>query len=440
MFVIFLHIILFEFHMRITLVNKTDTMGGAAIAGFRLLNALFNSDIKVRMLVMRKFSTNTLVESIVNSKMKDYSSKFKLIKEKAFLYRHIEDKNKIFEFSLPNSGFNICNNFLIESAEIIHLHWINNGFISLKGLKQIVATRKPIVWTLHDMWAFTGGCHYSGECINFKTGCGNCKYLKNKGNKDISNKIFAKKLDILKNANITFVTCSNWLGEIAKTSPITEGHEVLSIPNAINTNIYEPLDKKNVREKLNLPQDKKLILFGAMNTNDKRKGFSYLAEALSHLKQFNDINSEEIELLVFGKANPETFKDIPFKVNYLSTLNNDNQLAYAYNAADIFVLPSLEDNLPNTIMESMSCGIPVAAFNTGGIPEMVDNKINGYIAEYKNAQDLANGIKWILYNTNYQSLSSQSREKVLNNYKMSIVAEKYNQVYKKIYVKKRNNQ
>lgn len=440
MFIIFLHINLLRFLMRITLVNKTDTMGGAAIAGFRLLNALFSSDINVRMLVMRKFSTNTLVESVVNSKLKDYASKFKLIKEKAFLYRHIKDKNKIFEFSLPNSGFDICNNYLIKSSQIIHLHWINNGFISIKGLKKIVATGKPIVWTLHDMWAFTGGCHYSGDCINYKSACGNCQYLKNKGNSDISKKIFAKKLEILANANITFVTCSNWLAEIAKTSPITHGHEVLSIPNPINTNIYEPLDKKIVREKLNLPQDKKLILFGAMNNNDKRKGFKYLVEALNHLKQFEDIDTANIELLVFGKANPESFKDIPFKVNYLSTLSNDNQLAYAYNAADIFVLPSLEDNLPNTVMESMSCGVPVAAFNTGGIPEMVDNKINGYIAEYKNSQDLANGIKWVLFNEKYLSLASQSREKVMKNYRMPVVAEKYNQVYKKIYVRKTNSQ
>jgi glycosyltransferase involved in cell wall biosynthesis len=340
-----------------------------------------------------------------------------------------------FAFSTACIGEDISKNKLVMEADIIHLHWVNQGFISLNGIEKLLKLNKPVVWTLHDMWAFTGGCHYSNNCNHFMKECGNCHFLKNPSSKDISHKIWMRKNEIFKKyKNITFVACSYWLQGIAKTSSLLQNFRIESIPNPINTEIFKPGVYENIVQKLNLALCKKYILFGAANVSDKRKGLQYFIDALNILKDKYPEIVYKVELIIFGKNKDinTIFNNSPFRINNIGQLNTQEEIAEVYSVANVFVLPSIEDNLPNTIMEALASGTAVVAFNTGGIPEMIDEGLNGFIAEYKSSQSLANKIYKILFESDNQSLSSYAREKVINNYNEKLISTKYFNLYKEI--------
>jgi len=287
---------------------------------------------------------------------------------------------------------------------------------------------KPIVWTFHDMWAFTGGCHYVGDCKKFLAECGNCPALKLSSEKDISNKIFNHKRSIFKKLNLTIVTTSRWLASEASRSKLLEVKRVHIIPTPIDSQKYRPIDRNLARERLRLSSGRKIILFGAMNLNDERKGFHYLIEALKVIKTLS--GNSEIELAVFGKLDEGNISRIPFKVNQLGQLKTEDEIVAAYNSADVFVAPSLEDNLPNTIMESMACGTPVVAFGIGGISDMVDNGKNGILTKLKSVEELAGGILKIISDDDLQGkMSIASREKILNAFDQASVVRKYKELY-----------
>jgi glycosyltransferase involved in cell wall biosynthesis len=413
--------------MKVALVNTSDTIGGAAVACNRLLHALNSQHVQVNLLVQKKQSNSLLVNSTTNSYFKSKLNFYRFAYERLLFSLKEKSKEVRFAFSLANTGEDISNNTLIKQSDIIHLHWINFGFLSLNSLRKLFALNKPVVWTLHDMWSFTGGCHYCGDCNAYKTECKNCPFLKHPYKNDISNIIWNKKLKLYNNKNITIVTCSKWLAEVARNSSLLKNFRIESIPNPIDISIYQPFGKEALRNSMNLVNNKKYILFGSMNIEDKRKGFYYLSQALEILHQRHPELHEIIELIVFGKSNQSVFSKLPYKTNDLGMLKDENKIVQAYNAADLFILPSLEDNLPNTIMESLSCGTPVVAFNTGGIPEMIDHKSNGYLTDYKNAEDLANGIYWTLFQS--ENADINARKKVLESYTYEIVAEKYKQLY-----------
>ncbi len=417
--------------MKIVLVNTTDTKGGAAVACGRLLNALNNNNISAKLLVKDKFSSNGQVIATRNTQLKKFVGFLRFVTERIIFAIYEKSKAYRFAFSLANTGEDISRHPLIKEADIIHLHWINFGFLSLKSLKKLIALEKPIVWTMHDMWSFTGGCHYSGDCNNFATKCSNCVYLKNRGENDLSNKIFGKKLNLFKNANISFVGCSRWLKQTAEQSKIINKHHITNIPNPIDTKLFSPDDKNKWRKHFNLPLDKKLILFGAANINDKRKGYSHLVSALDDLKNGHPSTLNRYELVVFGKAKDLNI-NLPYKVHQLPYISEPEEIAGIYNSADVFVLPSLEDNLPNTIMEALACGVPVVAFNVGGIPEMIKHRITGYISSFKSATNLANGIYFVLHNDEYEQLSENARKFVLENYSEHKIAEQYFTLYQEV--------
>lgn len=343
------------------------------------------------------------------------------------------NKNKIkadlFKFSLANTGVSISNHSLIQSADIIHIHWTQQGFLSLKELKNLQRLGKPVIWTLHDMWAFTGGCHYSEGCLKYKNECGKCPMLKDPKIKDLSSKVWNRK----KNAyqNIHFITCSKWLAGVAKSSSLLFNSSISPIANPIDTEIFKPLSTTyNVK---NISTNKKLILFGAMNLQDERKGYRYFLESLLIIKSKYPELSKDIELLTFGKAKKGEENNLPFKINYCGFLSDPNEIAKVYGMASAFVLPSLEDNLPNTVMESMACGTPVIAFKAGGIPEMVLHEKNGYLSEYKSAQDLAEGINWVLENPErYKAITEEARKYVLTNYTFEIIGKKHQHYYEEL--------
>ncbi|OAQ38445.1 hypothetical protein A5893_13530 [Pedobacter psychrophilus] len=416
--------------MKVCLINTADHGGGAPVACKRLLQAL-KPKVDVNLLVQEKKTDDEYIVSTIDNSLDLFKSQANFYLERLpFIAFQERDKSVRFAFSPSNSGTDITQNKYIQNTDILHFHWINQGFLSLKNIKSLFHLNKPIVWTLHDMWTFTGGCHYAGDCDHFLNQCGNCKFLRNPNKNDISHRGWLGKEEIYQqNKNIVFVACSEWLANVAKSSSLLKNFRIEAIPNPIKTEVYKPLYKTLLKKKWNIALEAKIVLFGAANINDKRKGLVYLLEALEILKKSNA--NSNIQVLLFGKNKSLDISQLPFPAKSFSIVNDEQQLVEIYNLADVFVLPSLEDNLPNMVMEALSCAIPVVAFDQGGIPEMLSHHQNGYIAKYKSSEDLANGISWVL-NVEGEHLKNNAREKVLNSYSEEVVAEKYLAVYKSL--------
>ena len=417
--------------MKVTLINTSDAGGGAPAACMRLLKALELQQVDAMLQVQEKKTAEPLVESIANDFWSRLKANFNFFYERLpFIWFKAKDRSVRFAFSTADAGTDITGQPDILSADILHLHWTNSGFLSIKNLKQLFLTGKPVVWTLHDMWAFTGGCHYSGECDHFKHECGNCWMLRGPHNEDLSYRGFFRKKYMLKAAkNVVFVTCSHWLADVARTSALLRGFRIETIPNPIDTEIFSPKDNNETRKKLNISPTSKVILFGAANIMDRRKGINYLVEALTILK---NNYSGEVDIVIFGKNKEFDTSILPYKVHQAGIITSQTELAALYSLADVFVSPALEDNLPNTVMEALACATPVVAFNTGGIPDMVDHFNNGYLAEYKSADDFATGIRFVLNAGKTGKLAANARKKVLDNFSDEKVARQYMAVYESI--------
>lgn len=411
--------------MRVLLINTSERVGGAAIAANRLMEALKKNGVKAKMLVRDKQTDRLTVISIGNH----WIQPVKFIWERLciFVANKFSRKN-LFLVDIANAGTDVTLLPEFQRADVIHLHWVNQGFLSLANINKIFQAGKPVVITMHDQWYFTGVCHYSGACEKFCNLCEDCELMNGNMLGDLAKQTFLKKQKIYSNVHLTFVGCSQWMAHLAEKSKLTQGHKVVSIPNAIDTTVFCPQDKIQARQKAGLPTDKRLLLFGCQRITDERKGFKLLIEALQLIKQRHADLARGIELVVVGGAAESIRHQVPFDIIPVRYVSDPMKMVQLYNAVDIYVTPSLQDNLPNTIMESMACGTPCVGFCVGGIPEMIDHKENGYVAQYKDAQDFANGILWTL-SADHESLKRRARNKVMVTYSENAVARKYIDVY-----------
>lgn len=416
--------------MRVVIINTSERIGGAAIAANRLMEALKNNGIKAKMLVRDKQTEQMTVVPIGGNWMLPV----KFVWERIIIFiANRFKKHNLFQVDIANTGTDITSMPEFQQADVIHLHWVNQGFMSLSDIEKIIRSGKPIVITMHDMWYFTGICHYSGSCDKYHNECNHCPLLTKGGfGKDLASKVFKRKLKIYSEAKITFIGCSRWISALAEQGRLTNGQVVMNIPNAINTNVFHPKDKAEARRICHLPEDKKLVLFGSQRITDERKGFKYLVDACNLIKSNNPELAERICLVVVGADSEKVRSQIPFPVYPVSYVSDEEYMVNLYNAVDIYVTPSLQDNLPNTIVEAMSCGVPCVGFNVGGIPEIIDHLHNGYVAEYCNADDFANGIRWTLDSSNYDSLCDIARRKAVSTYSENHVARLYTNVYNKV--------
>lgn len=412
------------------MISTSERMGGAAVAASRLMDALKNHGIKAKLLVRDKQTNQITVVSLNHN----WRLVWKFVWERIVIWRanHFK-KHNLFAVDIANTGTDITSLPEFQQADVIHLHWINQGMLSLKNIRKILESGKPVVWTMHDMWPCTGICHHARECTRYQQECGECPFLYGKKHKhDLSYRIFRQKKDIYAHHRITFVTCSHWLEEQARQSALTTTQQIECIPNPLNTNLFRPHDKQRARQRLQLPADRRLILFGAFKITDKRKGIDYLVAACKLLAEQHPELKEQMAVVTFGKQSTQLAEMLPFKVYPLDYVNNEHRLVDMYNAVDLFVTPSLEENLPNTIMEAMACGTPCVGFNVGGIPEMIDHLHNGYVACYKAVDDFANGIYWALTEPDYVSLSEQAYRKAVSHYSEDSVAKRYIDLYNKL--------
>ena len=419
--------------MKVALINTSDSGGGAAEACMRLLKALQLQDLDVTMVVQHKTRAEEAVYTVERNIFGRIRSRVNFLLERIpFMLFQERDKQVRFAFSPANAGTDISNSNVIKEADIIHLHWTNSGFLSTRDIKKLLALNKPVIWTLHDMWVFTGGCHYSGSCNHFINQCGNCYFLRNPEDDDLSHDGWLNKNDMLPNAkNLSIVTCSNWLGETAMKSSLLKGVLIQAIPNPIDTALFSPQDQNAAKARWGVNPAAKIILFGAANVNHTRKGINFLVQALQFLKG-SYVSDTPIEVVIFGKNKHFDVTKLMFPVRELNVITSPADLAEIYSLADVFVSPAIEDNLPNMIMEAMSCGTPVVAFNTGGIPDLIDHQVNGYMAEFKSATDLAKGITEVLDPSNHAEYATAARSKILRVFNNEKVAGQYIDLYRSV--------
>lgn len=412
--------------MKILLLSTSERTGGAAIAANRLMRALNKSGQEAKMLVRDKQTDDPRVVSINTGRLKKKISFIRFAYERwvIFLHNRFSRKN-LFAVSIANTGTDISKHPLVRDADIIHLHWINQGFLSLTDIRKLIESGKPVVWTMHDMWAFTGICHHAWGCEAFTKVCGNCSFLASKKKNDLSVRTLKEK-QFLAQSNIQLAAVSSWLKNLAEKSVITGKLNISVIPNVIDMSAFFPSDKQAMRNKYSFPPEKKIIIMGAAKINDTIKGFDILRQALSLIE-----DKENLLLLLFGeiKKNVSFLSDMPVEYVYMGLLSDTSVIAELYTAGDVTVVPSHYETFGQTLIESMACGCPVVSFNNSGQADIINHQINGYLAEYKNAEDLAAGITWVLENTERLGLSEACVKKVKENYSENIIAEKYISLY-----------
>ncbi|MEO1434549.1 MAG: glycosyltransferase family 4 protein [Bacteroidota bacterium] len=418
--------------MKIAFISTYARNGGAALSAWRTAEALRSQGTKVTTVVREEKTNIPQVESAYQG-MSRYLAYGKEAYERLQFARRESSKDIRFYYSFPHIGTNIHQLKSIQEADVLHLHWIHKAFLSLRGLKKLHQLGKPIIWQLHDMWAFTGGCHYSSHCRNFEQACGNCWYLKQPRDHDLSHRFWKDKSKAYAQMDFHFVTSSEWLAREALQSSLLRNRPVQAIPTPIDTDLFKPMNQPQILKGLQLDPNRKQLLFVAMNIAEKRKGFTYLKKALILLKEKYPKVAEQIDLLVMGKAQESAYQDLPYPVKYLGRLSDPQKIAEAYNAADLYLMPSLEDNLPNTILETLACGTPVVAFETGGIPEMVTHEQQGFIAPKRDAEALAHGIHWFLSDPERElQVAESARQKALKQYSYPAIAQQYLNLYQSL--------
>lgn len=406
------------------MVSTFDREGGAARAAYRLHQGLKEVGEDSKMLVQYKTSDDVTV----------MGSDTKVAKGVALLRPDLDSFPARFYSIQPGSLFSpqwlpdsLAKRINSIQHDILHLHWICRGFMRIETLSKLPP---PLIWTLHDCWAFTGGCHYPFECTRYTERCGICPRLLSLKESDLSRKVWDRKQSAWRNIRIHIVTPSRWLADCARSSSLLRNSRINVIPNGIDTDIYKPVDKAFARKVLGLPYNRRLLLFGSANaTKDPRKGFQFLLPALERLRESQW--HEKAELMVLGASAFEGASQTGYKTRFLGPLHDDISLSLVYAAADAFIAPSVQDNLPNTVMEAMACGTPCIAFDIGGMPDMIDHRTNGYLAKPFDVDDLAVGIAWLLEDeTRLGDLSKTARDKVAREYSLRFIAARYLDIYR----------
>ena len=417
--------------VRVLSVCTSDSSGGAARAAYRIHRAVQDLGVDSRMFVKQKGTDDPTVLTVDDfiphhALYRGFDWARNKVKNKweHYVWGKYPEREKYFMSDLRSTD--IGGALRKIDYDVLHLHWINLRFLPLEQLPK----DKPIVWTLHDSWPFCGICHLPFDCEGCRSQCGNCPALHSQDPKDLSHRVWSAKKKIYDRLDLHIVAPSRWMGDCAKKSALLEAFDVQVIPNCIDTDLFSPGDRALACIKLGLNPDKRHILFGAMNaTKDRNKGFHLLKEVIPHI--IKDC-PDETDLVIFG-TDEDIEKEFPdMDVIQLGRLKSQDAIVNAYRASDVTVVPSLSENLSCTIMESLSCGTPVAAFNIGGNSEQIDHLANGYLAQEKDCEDLAKGILWCLTSSGNESIKQNSRRKVLDHYTPEIVATQYQELYQQL--------
>lgn len=377
-------------NMKVLLVNTSENTGGAAVACQRLKAALLQNGAEVKMITSpkRRGFFCKAIERVLMLPFVSFSWK------------------KAWTVDVNWLGTDITNTEEFKWADVIHLHWVNQGMLSVHQIGKIAKSGKKVVWTMHDLWPLDSIYHYHSDDDNYAF---------------LAKSTIARKMKAYANTGISFVTCSKWLMHQAEGSKLLEGNSIESIPNPIDTRVFCRGNKSEARKALGISDDCKLVLFVSQKLTDERKGARYFIEAINGM--------QDVQVAVLGGNGMDIARELNATTYIMGYVTDQSKIAMVYNAADVFVLPSLNDNLPNTIMEAMACGVPCVAFNIGGIPEMIDHKVNGIVCDPRNVSQLKEGIEYCLSDENCATLSQECINKVSSTYSFKAVADRFIEVY-----------
>ena len=410
--------------MRVIICNTTDYGGGAANAALRLHAALSLQQVESLVAVMKKTQERPGVRTL-SSRLRKTLQPFLRQMERAplLLYPH-RDRHSLFSPSWRPSL--VHHTLAAQNPDIIHLHWIEDSFLPLHSLARL---QGPVVWTLHDVWALTGGCHFFKKCLQYLKGCHDCPQLNSKNRYNLASLLFAAKRHTYNHVRPTIVAPSRYMAELARKSPLLGPYRIEHIPNTLDTEVFRPIDKETARELLHLPSKDFIIAFGAVNADsDRRKGCDLLLAALQDLMR---LGRKNISCAVFGGyADPRNF---PLPLHNLGVLRDDTSLALTYAAADIFVCPSRDENLPYTVMESLACGTPVVAFDVGGLSDLVEHGKTGFLVPPYASEKMAAQLAALIdSNSLRQYMGEAAREKILAEYEQELIALRHKKLYQEL--------
>jgi glycosyltransferase involved in cell wall biosynthesis len=413
--------------IRVVQVSTTDERGGAARAALRLHRELRASGVTSRMVVAQRFGADPEVA--------EYNpfSPGPAVLGRAFFRLgrrlHRPSFNKVGGFF--SSDWGVSGRHLASSlpeTDVVNLHWVSD-LLDYRSLPSLAA-RHPIVWTFHDMNAFTGGCHYSGLCERFVARCGSCPQLITATQEDdMTRRVLERKREVLRRVppeRLTVVSPSAWLARETRRSALFGHFDVHVIPNGIDVQEFHPMPQTEARARLNLPAEARMVLFVAEQVVDRRKGLRLLLKAFQQLRSI-----PSLRLVTLGRGGREAIADD--RVIHLGSLDDSERLRAAYSAADVFAMPSLQDNLPNTIIEAMACGTPVAGFAAGGVGEAVIHGESGLLARTGDYTALAGALREILEDRDLRAkLSRNARERGKNEYAIERQAQRYAALYREL--------
>ncbi|WP_258104027.1 glycosyltransferase [Marinoscillum sp. MHG1-6] len=413
--------------MNILILTTFEKSGGAGIAANRLAASLKNSGFNVKLAYALGDSSGEGKVNMTNSFFLKASFWWNFISERVFVRSFISKKKYLYKFSLGKSGLNLSRNLEVAWADVIHIHWVNFGFVSLEEIYNL-SKIKPIIWTFHDFWPITGGCHIPLSCELFKDKCQSCFYTSkpsDRAEKQLNEKtLFFKKF----RGQITVV--SHWLKEQVLAGKVLKDRDVRVLGNSLNTKLYHPIaDKVELRYKFNLSPEKFIIVAGAADLNDEIKGFSFLIETLKILDGLDDFSCT---LILFGRGTHSlNFSNI--EIRHVGAVASPKQMCEIYNLGDCFVLSSIQETLSYTTMEAMACGIPVVCFDAGGVTDLLIHGKTGYLSKLRDSKDLAKGIFHFYTSPDLRrEVSEQCRKHVANNYDEQVVSLDYYNLYQEV--------
>jgi glycosyltransferase involved in cell wall biosynthesis len=421
-------------------ISRQDVSGegGGYQAAYRIHEALRRAGCDSRMAVAFKASDDQYVMQ-VGAGEKKYQLE---LKGTETVHTTLKRLRRVCGIATPfhsDISFVSANSLLglVRDAQILHLHWVSGTFASAQIQQLARVTRVPIVWTLMDIEPLTGGCHYAGGCSGYKQKCGCCPQLRSVLPCDLSRWGWSRKARHFRGLPITIVAPTSWVEDRVRESSLFHSCRIVRIPLAVDSEAFCPVDQGQARQMLGLPINKRLIFSGAPNFREERKGMRYLIEALHLLqgklreKQFP--GGDAVALVTAGAVDISKDVDVPFQVYHLGCLRGDTQLVAAYQAADVFVCPSIEDAGPMMINESLMCGTPVVAFNTGGAPDWIENLRTGYLAALRDSTDLAHGIYTLLTASDHlPAIRMNCREMAVRQFTPKVVVKRYMELYESL--------
>lgn len=412
--------------MKVLHLSTSDTGGGAFNAAHRLHQGLLGYGAASRMLVQTTPGSDPLVTAKLGRGAAQLAFLRYFLDALPALASRRGRGTTFTPAVLPDA---LAGDVATLAPDIVHLHWVAGGFLRVETLARF---QRPVVWTLHDSWPFTGGCHVPQECLRYTGACGACPQLGSRHECDLSRVVWNRKQRAWRQVSMTLVAPSRWMARCAGDSSLFQGRRIEVIPNGLDTAAVRPLDKSEARRALGLPDDRRYVLFGAVRgLSDSNKGAQYLAPALEKLARAG--LGQTVEVLLFGRDIPDSRLDLGLPTRYLGYFELQQDLNRLYSAADLFLAPSRQENLPCTVMEAMGCGTPCVGFDVGGMPDLITHGVDGYLARPFDPESLADGIAWVLKATAEGApLQAACRTKVEERFDIRLCAQRHLDLYRDI--------